>query len=84
VAGRPNLSDISGTECAAAVVAGFSVLKVLYQGSSDQITENTLHYRSQERNQGKGPTDSSFWSFASWLQERFSSFVALRKLCFDC
>ena len=44
--GRPNLSDISGKECAAAVVAGFSVLIVLHQGSSDQITEKTLYYRS--------------------------------------
>ena len=61
-----------------------NVRRIYHYLERKRIAIRRMESRSRERNQGTGSTDSSFWSFASWLQERFSSFVALRKLCFDC
>ena len=43
-----------------------------------------MESQKQEENRGSESTGPSFWSFTGGLQERFYSFMAFRRPCFDC
>jgi len=61
-----------------------NVRRIYHHLERKRAAMRRMEDQKQEGNRGSRSTGSSFWSFAGGLHEWLSSFVALRRPCFDC